>query len=59
MAPPADSDDEAAFLDSAQDAGVLVENLHRACPWFLCAKSRLAPAKNLEGCAAIMNTVET
>ena len=45
MAPRADSDDEAAFLDSAQDAGVLVENLHRACRWFFRAKARLTPAK--------------
>ena len=28
MAPRADSDDEAVFLDSAQDAGVLVEKMH-------------------------------
>ena len=43
MAPLADSDEEAAFLVSAQDAGVLVENLHRACTWFFRAKARLAP----------------
>ena len=52
MTPRADSDDEAAwpgcvaaFLDSAQDAGVRVEKLHRACTWFFRAKARLAPAK--------------
>ena len=45
MAPRADSDDEAAFLDSDQDAGVLVEKLHSACTLFFCAKARLAPAK--------------
>ena len=28
MAPQSDSDDEAAFLDSAQDARAQVENLH-------------------------------
>ena len=34
IAPLADFDEEAAVLDSAQDAGVQVETLHRACTWF-------------------------
>ena len=45
MAPRIDFDDEAAFLDSAQDAGVLVENLHSVCVWSFRAKAQLAPAK--------------
>ena len=31
IAPLADSDDKAVILNSAQDAGVQVEYLHRAC----------------------------
>ena len=45
FAPLADYDDEVQVFDSAQNAGVLDENLHRACTWFFCAKARLAPAK--------------
>ena len=44
IAPQADSNDKAAVLDSAQDSGVLVENLHcalsamSACTWFSAPK---------------------
>ena len=41
----ADFDDKAAVLCSAQDAGVLDENLHCAHTWFFRAKALLSPAK--------------
>ena len=41
----ADSDFEANVLNSAQDAGVRDENLHRSNKWIPRAKARLAPAK--------------
>ena len=44
IAPLADSDDKAVILNSAQDAGVQVEYLHRACTWFFSVKTPLAPA---------------
>ena len=47
--PWADSDDEAAFLYSAQDAGKQVEYLHLACTWFSRAQARWAPTKSWKG----------
>ena len=41
----ANFDGEAAVLYSIQDAGVLDENLRRACTSFSRAKARLSPAK--------------
>ena len=43
--PRTDPDGESAVLDFAQDAGVLVEILHRSSTWDLRAKSQFAPAK--------------
>ena len=40
------------FCPTCRSATVRDKNLHRACTWFIRAKVRLEPAKNLEGCVA-------
>ena len=53
LAPRANSREVAALLPLDQEAGVLGDNLHRACTWFFRSKARLEPAKS---CKDVLNS---